>query len=293
MALKVLVAGLYHLDSGKTVLASSLVYALRREGFKAVGFKPLGVTELWSYPRILEESVRAGALVTRDGLALYKATGAFNPIVLNPVGGIAVPLDPRVFEWRESLMDAALSNPYSRMALARVTFCTMEAPASRHFFNQAACARTARSVREEVEEAAILLRPMPEHTTPRGLAELFENEGGAAADSCLDAVSEKAEVVVAESNSDIAAPTRRLASPDLVVLVARNVAALVNGLRYSKAVELRMRQGKPWTVSTREIASLLAPQRVVELPLKSDPSEGYSASEIEEIVEEVKSLARR
>ncbi|MEM1851864.1 MAG: hypothetical protein QXK14_04965, partial [Acidilobaceae archaeon] len=108
MTLKILVSGLYHMDSGKTVLASSLVSALKKVGFKVMGFKPIGSTDIWSYPKILDEVVRAKAVVTRDGLELYRATGAFNPTTLNPVGGLSIPIDPRVLDWKESLIDFTL-----------------------------------------------------------------------------------------------------------------------------------------------------------------------------------------
>lgn len=45
--MKILVSGLLEENSGKTVLASSLINFLINQGFDAIGFKPLGATELW------------------------------------------------------------------------------------------------------------------------------------------------------------------------------------------------------------------------------------------------------
>ncbi|MEM1934181.1 MAG: hypothetical protein QXN05_00640 [Acidilobaceae archaeon] len=290
--MKILVSGLYHMDSGKTVLASSLVSALKKVGFKVMGFKPIGSTDIWSYPKILDEVVRAKAVVTRDGLELYRATGAFNPTTLNPVGGLSIPIDPRVLDWKESLIDFTLRSSHSRTALVRFTRCLGEEIETKHLINLTAYSRTSAGVREILNDLSAFLKPPPEPIAAKELAEVLEKDGSPTADSCLESLSERVEVIVAESNADIAVPTRGLMRPDLALVVAHNVVAVISGARYAKAVELRMRQEKPWSVLTKEVIGLLS-LKTVELPLKSEPSEGYSISELEDLVEEVKSLARR
>ncbi|MEM0497442.1 MAG: hypothetical protein QXR22_04520, partial [Acidilobaceae archaeon] len=108
----ILIVGYLESDSGKTVLASSLISALRRVGFNSVGFKPIGATDLWFKPWIVEESKKRRILVTYDSIILERASqSSLEAYIINPIGGLLASIDPSRLEWRDSIVDLHMVNP--------------------------------------------------------------------------------------------------------------------------------------------------------------------------------------
>jgi len=75
-------------------------------------------------------------------------------------------------------------------------------------------------------------------------------------------------------------------------VVAPSIAALVDGSRYAKAVNLKSISGKPWSVRVKEVVQLTKTKTLVELPPKNEPMEGYAQDELRTILEEVKSIVK-
>jgi len=266
-------------DSGKTTLAASLAAALSSEGFRVQPFKPVGATRVWLHPQVLSESRSRGFLVTWDGYVLSRAVeGSGGPETVNPVAGLVAPVDP--FTGRR----------YSEALVAlRVSGCSGRRV---HLYE----ARTLDSLPPTLSGAlrGVLprLRPEPAPVKPGGLGGVVESLGVEAADSCLARLLGEADVVVAESNSDVAAPTPLTARPDLVVAVAPGRAAVYRGDRWSLALQL-LASGRPHAAVVGEVARLVEPLRLVDLPLTGDALEGLPPDSLEPIVEEVKALRAR
>jgi len=289
---KVLIVGYLEIESGKTTLAASLITALRREGFDSVGFKPIGATDVWFKPWVVEESRRRKLLVTYDSLVLERASRGNPPAhIINPVGGLLAPIDPSKLDWREGFVDVILDQPHRRLSLLRVTSCPPRGVAVFHVLNQSIMPRVTQSIAQSISELSLALNPPPTPTTLRDVESFMDNDAAIVADTCLERLEER-EVVVIESNSDIAAPTYKSLESKLVIAVAPSIAALVDGDRYAKAVHLRSIAGKPWSVRVKEVLALTRAKTVIELPPKSEPMEGYTADELEAIVEEVKSIIK-
>ncbi len=288
---KILVVGYLEAESGKTTLAASLITALRREGFDSVGFKPIGATDLWFKPWVVEESKRRRVLVTYDSLILERASRGLPAHILNPIGGVLAPVDPSKLDWRDGFISVLLAQPHRRMAILRITSCTQAGVASFHIYNQSVLPKVTQGVSEILKELLITLNPPPTPASLSDLENFMNNDAAIIADTCLEKLEDR-EVVVIESNSDIAAPTYKSLESNLVIIVTPSVAALVDGSRYAKAVNLKTIAGKPWSVRVREIVQLTRTKTIVELPPKSEPMEGYTQDELKTIVEEVKSIVR-
>ncbi len=263
-------------DTGKTTVAASLVSALRASGFRAEAFKPVGATRVWLHPSVAQESRERGYLVTWDGMVLARASGG-DPERVNPVGGLVAPRDP--FAGRGGYGES--------LAALRVSDCR----GSRvHLYEPRSLEAAPPSIASLVREALSAARPGPVPVRPGGLMEVVEGPAVEAADSCLRLLLSQAEVVVAESNSDVAAPTPLAARPDLVVAVSPGRAAVYRGDRWALALQL-VASGRPHAAVTGEVARLVEPLKVVDLPIVGDPLEGVPRDFLEPILDEVKGLA--
>ncbi len=285
----ILVVGLYPESSGKTVMASSLVAALRRDGVEAFPFKPVGGTDVWASPWALRESRRLRVLATGDALALRRPVEGAPVELVNPLGFHILPLDPERVSWR--VRDAlGVQGLARRIALARATFCRGDNVYSVHLFNPDALRRAPRSLEREVMEVAGALVPLPLRAGDEAMENILAGHYVDEVDQCLERVRGMAEVVVVESNSSIAAPTRATARPDLVVAVSPGAAYLADGERFSKAVELVSLAGKPWSVDAGEALALAGHTGSISLPLLEDPVEGYGPDILAPIIERVKTI---
>ncbi|MGC9112854.1 hypothetical protein [Acidilobus sp.] len=288
--MKVLVAGLVPRNSGKTTLAASLTAQLIREGFTVAPSKPVGATDLWGSPDAVAYTRRLHVLATEDGYVLYKASGERLPVeIVNPVGALLVPT-PRSKYPSRTAYEASLSQPYSRAALLRITSC-VGGSSSVHLVNSAALSRVTRPVEQEVQDIVSYLTPPPVQVNEQVVEGIFMGSANEAADSCIALEERSSDVVVIESNSDVAAPTPASAAPDLVVLVSPGEAYIVDGRRYRSAMEILVMDGKPWVSKASELFELTGYTGRVELPLLEDPREGYGPEVTDPIVEAVKGAA--
>ncbi|MEB3773736.1 MAG: hypothetical protein GSR86_02255 [Desulfurococcales archaeon] len=288
----ILVIGLYPTASGKTLLASSLVSLLKREGFNVLPFKPVGGTDVWENPLVLKESRRHKVLVTGDALALRRPLGNIPIELVNPQGFIIVPLDPERFSWK--VKDTlSLHGLASRIPLARVSFCRGDRIYSTHFYNASAAGRTTSTIEQEVLKTAAELFPRPLSASTETVENILEGLYVAEADECLRHISSMADIVVVESNSNVAAPTPATAAPEMVVAVSPGAAYIIRGDRFQKAVSIAALAGKPWSVESEEAVSLAGVEERILLPLLEDPMEGYTVNDLQPIIEYIKSLERR
>lgn len=289
--MKVLVVGLIGEGSGKTILASSLVSVLKKEGIDAVGFKPVGGTEIWARPEVLYESRKRSTLVTGDALVLERASGRPYPIeTYNPIGFHIVPLDPASFNWSVKSLFRVTAGLSSRVALGRVSVCLDGKTESLHFVNNDAISKSPARLSSTLMEVASSLVPRPIKVDKSFAERILEGEYVEAADRCLYSLEGRHEVVVIESNSDIASPTYASLSADLVLAVSPGVVAVVDGKRYYKAVSVSSVAGKPWSVTAEEAVALSGIMDYVELPLLQDPEEGYSYNDLYPLVDKIKEL---
>ncbi len=283
--------GLRPLDSGKTTLAYSLVKALRREGVNVVPVKPVGSAEAWLHPEALRWSSEHGVVVTPDAVKLSAALGGEAPLdALEPVAALHAPPDPARWEWSPQPYQAATADPNRTAALIRITSCAGPGRASVHAINRQSLQRAPARIAGPLSALASRLRPPPLPVSDEDVDRLLGPQAMVAADSCLEVAASESEVVVVESYSDVAAPTPGSLSADLVVAVAPGVAAIVEGSRYRKAVSLKGGSASPSLVSAPEAVQLAGVVGRVDLPLLEEPEEGYSAGDINRLIEAVHSL---
>ncbi|MGC9071710.1 MAG: hypothetical protein ACP5HK_03315 [Acidilobus sp.] len=289
--MRALVSGLLTFDSGKTVLTASLIRGLIREGVSAAASKPLGATDLWGHPEALLRSRGAREVVTYDGYALAKASGDRLPVeVVNPVGALLAPTPPSRYRGR-SAFEASLVEPFRRAVLVRVTTCVGESR-SLHLANVDALSRVSRNVSEAIEEVSAYLTPPPAAASDDAIASVFSGGASAAADTCVSLAEKASEVLVIESNSDVAAPTAQSAYPSVAIFVAPGEAYVVDGQRFSRALEVLSMSGRPWVAKTYEVLELTGYMDRVDLPLLEDPDEGYQPDDVRALLDRIKGVLR-
>ncbi|GBF09505.1 conserved hypothetical protein [Aeropyrum pernix] len=275
----VLVTGLGE-DSGKTSLTTGLLASFRSLGVEAIGFKPAGATNVWLHPEVLVDSSRRGFLVTWDSLKIHRASGEDLDLrILNPVAGFSLPPYTATRGPAGFLLLLA-----GNLALVRISECLTRGLSTIHLIVDGILDAAPKGVREAVEEAASRLRPPPFKVKPGFIAEVLGQPASKAADTCLESLLGKEGLVVAESNSDVAAPTLGVLERSRVVLVSGwGRVYLYSGEVWRRAVEASMIGGVPWSVKTGEILELARPERVVDLKLtphgELDPDDGGALAE--------------
>lgn len=284
--LVVLVVGVSE-DSGKTLLAASLVSALRGEGVRAAPFKPYGATELWRHPGILGEIARRRLVVTRDALIHARVSGLPLELV-NPAALIVGVEDASRRGWRP----LHAGPPLPRLGvLARLSVCREERVDTLHLVNIEALERLPRGLQGPVVDAAAALSPHPLRAGDEMIDRLVRGGFHAEVESCLGRLSREAEVIVIESNSDVPLPSPSAYAADLVLVAAPGVAGVVEGGRYRKSLEaLGVVRGGIASVS--EVVGLAGVARSVELPLLEE-GELYRPADLGPILDEVLSLLDR
>ena len=288
-AVTVLVVGFEAVDSGKTTLAASLARALAAEGFDVGVAKPVGGVDLWHSPWVLGEAERLGLVVSGDALSLVRMSEAGDPLEeVNPLAFYLAPLDPSRHEWRRASLEALAGEPARRTVYARVTACRGGSRETAHAVNLEALERLPGAWASRLEGLAGKLRPPLMRGGDELMASLMGAGSLAAADSCLARILERHEVVVVESQSDVAAPTPLSAAADLVVAVAPGKAAIVDGDRYAKALNVAGAMGAPHLYRAPEAVHLARPTASIDLPPLEDPRTGYPPDALEAIVEAVR-----
>ncbi len=286
----ILVNGLIGDGSGKTILASSLVSILKKEGFDVVGFKPVGGTDIWLRPWVMSESRKRRLVVTGDGVILERVSmNVEDGEVLNPIAILLGYADPSRFAWKSSMLDRHLSSISDRSLIGRVTMCEGGNAYTTHFINASSIHDSPARIQAAILELAALLDPKPLRVERGFIEEILEGRLVDAPDSCLKSLLRKHEIIVVESNSDIAAPTHMSSRPDIVVTVAPGVASILSGSRFKNAIEVLAIRGRPWSVTTKEVVNITGVEKTIYLPLLEDPMEGYTYNDLEEIIDYIKS----
>ncbi len=269
----ILVAG-FSEDSGKTILAASLVSTLRSEGLDAVGVKPLAGVDLWRNPGVLRESRLRKLVLSGDGLLLDRAgDGSLGAEAVSPV---VVHFAPR---------DARRGRIVQEPVLGRVSACREGRVDTLHWLNVEALDRVPVGLQAQILDTAGSLEPKPLRAGDEFAQRVLEGAFLAQADSCLHRAVEGHDVVVVESNSDQAAPTPLSLRASLVLVAAYGVAFIVDGDRWAKAVALLAGTRGHIAVSAEEALRVAGHVREVALPFLADPIEGYSRSDLDPILD--------
>jgi len=280
----ILVVGLGE-GSGKTVLASSLAAALRREGVDAVLGKPISGVDLWRAPWILKEWERRRLVVGPDLLVHEQAMGGAEPVeVAGPLVLAWAPRDPSRSGWR----GPGGSEPVA----GRVTTCRGGRAESLHFVDVRGLERVPRGVAERVVEAAGRLVPLPVRAD-RSLSERVATGGFILeADACMRLAASRRELLVLESQADVAVPSPLGLEASLVVVAGYGVAGLVDGDRWRRAVEVAAGSGL-LAVAARDILRLTGVEESIHLPFTGHPLEGVPRGALDPLLARVLALLGR
>ncbi|AFZ70525.1 putative P-loop ATPase/GTPase [Caldisphaera lagunensis DSM 15908] len=290
--MKVLVIGLLEENSGKTIFASSIINALISQGYDSVGFKPLGATELWSHPEALIESKKNKMVVTSDSIMLHKFSREKEPInIINPFGGLLIPVLPEKLRNLNSFSNA-LYMPNMRLGISRLTLCPSNSLYNTHLINVNAIERSSKSVEYELLDLVSVIENIVK-VDDEYILNLISGGALRDIDKCLNYLENRHEIVVIESNSNIASPTPLSTNADVVVIVTPGEAMVVDGNRYKKAIELLNLNGKPWVIKTQEVFQLTNYLFSIELPILEDQFSGYNNDTLNYIIEYIKNIIKQ
>ncbi len=287
--MKILVTGLLEENSGKTIFASSLINALISQGYDTLGFKPMGATELWSHPEALIESKKNKIVVTSDSIMLYKFSREKEPInIINPFGGLLLPVLPEKLRNFNSFNNA-LYMPNMRLGISRLTLCPGNSLYNTHLINVNAMERTSKSVEYELLDLVSVIDNIVK-VDDEYILNLITGGALGEVDKCLKYLENRHEIIVIESNSNIASPTVLSVNSDIVIVVTPGEAMVVDGNRYRKAIELLNLNGKPWAIKTQEVLQLTNYLFSIELPILEDQFSGYNNEMLNYILEHIKDI---
>lgn len=284
----ILVVGFHELDAGKTILTGSLVSILRKQGYDSVAVKPLAGVNLWESPWIIDEIKSRKLIVSGDAVKLSKAMdNAIPPEILNPVTVVYAPADPSQSNWR------LVSGREDYVVLGRVSRCGGERVETFHFVNVEALDRVPAGIAASLVDAAGKVRPFPIRVSDEFVERVLTGSFIGEVESCMSKVLAGHDIVVFESNSDVAVPTPSSLGSDLVLVVGRGVIGVVDGERWAKAVEVLVGSGGLRSLRVQDVLNLTGVRRVHYLPFLSEPLEGYREQDLENLISYILSRIKK
>ncbi len=291
MGLTVLVVGARGEDSGKTVAAASLVSALRVEGYRAAGFKPYAAGRLWGSPGIYRETVSRHLLVGMDALMLWESMDQELSLEhVNPGALVLGEFDVARNRWRGPALMGV--DEMSRIGvLGRISSCQGSRVETLHFINIEALKRLPSGLEEAFTDMAVAVKPYPLKVGDEFVSRFVRGEYEDQILSCYGRLLEGYEVVVVESNHDVAVPLRKGLYPGLVVAVAPGRIGVVDGDRYVKALGLL--GGSGVVPNASEVVSLAGTIFDLGLPYLEDPYRGYGIDILSPVIEQIAKLLRQ
>ena len=271
----ILVVGMLSHDSGKTGVAVSLIAEARSRGMNVGASKPVSGFNGWTQYEYVALSAERGILVGEDMYLLLKASGTQEPLeAVGPLVSLLMPPDPERSGWRISAYRSMVTNPREQVVVARITSCGKGGVKSTHHIY---VPENIEKLPQRLEEAAWKLvgslNPEPKPLSPAVMEELLGMDGVIHADTCLDHLASKHDLLVVESYNDAALPTPGCLKASAVVAVAPGKAAIYSGDKYRKAVQAAAGIRKPWQLTTEDVLTLIKPSRVVPLKPEKRPKE--------------------
>ncbi len=287
----VLVVGIGGEDSGKTVLAASLISAIRAEGIKSAGFKPYAASVLWGAQLIYRETISRRVLVGSDAMTLWRAMGEELSLeYVNPGSLVLGALDPEKLNWKMGSL--SVFETMSRLGvLGRVSTCVGSRVETLHFINVDALKRLPSGLEDAFTDMAVSLKPYPLKVNDEFVSRFVQGEFDENVLSCYSRMSMNYDVVVVESNHNVALPVRKGIVPDLVIGVSPGKAGVIDGERYMKALYLLGSVGV--NVDASEAVSLAGVKIAVDLPYLEEPISGYPIEVVSPLVDKLKELLKQ
>lgn len=275
----ILVVGFHEHESGKTIFTGSLVSILRRQGFNAIGVKPVAGVNIWESPWVIDEMRKKRLVVSGDAIRLYRASGdSQEQEVINPLTVIYAPLDPNRSRWK------LLSSGEDVAVLGRISSCKGNRVNTLHFINVEGLDLVPPGVASTIVDTANRLNPHPLRVTGEFVERVLTGEYIPEVESCMSKLLSQYELIIYESNSDVAVPTPSSLGSELVLVVGKSVVGVVEGERWSKAVEVLVGSGGLRNMTVRDVIGLTGVSSVFYLPFLPDPIEGYSERDLENIL---------
>ncbi len=273
----VLVVG-YGESSGKTVLAASLARILYQEGVDVAGVKPLAGVDLWENPWVLLEAVDRRVIASGDALRLLEASRSGESVeTVSPVTVYTAPVDPSRAGWRRPHVGGLV-------VAGRVSACRESRVDTLHFVNAEALDRVPPGIASEVVAVAGRLRPLPLRVGDEFAERVLYGGFTAEVESCMAGVVSRHELVVMESNSDVALPTPSALGAEWVLVVSPGVVGVAEGSRWARAVEL-LAGSSLLGVRVEDVVRVAGVREVFHLPLLADPSQGYGPGDISHLLD--------
>jgi len=263
-SIKVLITGLLERKTGKTYLASAMLYALRTLGFKPGFFKPLSIHNWFTEYDTTVENLRFKSLFSKDVATLSRIVKMKDPYeLLNPVDFLTAPLDPTVFI-NARVPDMYYSFSYDLLKttlMARFTKYEDGVLYNKYLINEWALRRNILLVDEELIDR--ITRNADEITTidaTKAFVHLINKNFINSINTCLKAIENKYQIVVIESYGDLAWPLPRETRVSMVLAVAPGRVLIYEASKFKIAVELKKPlRGLPTNVRLSDIIGLLKP----------------------------------
>ncbi|WP_440059549.1 ATPase [Thermogladius sp. 4427co] len=274
--MRILVSGLLAYESGKTTLVKGLFEEFLERGLKPGYFKPVAGHNGWYQPDTIENTVTTRLLIGHDAYIVAEIAGLLDKLpFVNPVDILTLPIDPYAegYSFRSYIDD--MSSSIKTTVLARFTSLTSAGISHTYLVigeNIRRLPPVARGIFETVYNVVRGSGVFVE-TSVRYLEELLDNPlTYLQIDSFLNFFKDY-RVLLVEGYNDVAAPTPGSCRSDFAIVVAPTRAALYNGDKYCRAVEV-LSPLKPWSVRTVSVAEIVGrPIRIFEIPLVNDSAE--------------------
>lgn len=273
---KVLVVGLLKADSGKTIFSQGLITALKDRDINIVPFKPLSGHNLYYQFDTFQNNVRSQRISSQDIGKLIASAQTPLPIeLLNPVDRLFVPLDfdkylkaPRQYFNHMEKVDTLL--------LQRMSF--LRDKTSFHFEHIYLIHKPAINevlwtphwIEEILKGADQVLEMEDLYQLVVYHAKHFE----AVTTRALNAIAERAELILIESINDVACPAPCATNADIVVAIVPGWALFYRSTDFFHTLNLQHQlKGEQQPIFMEDLCPVLDPQWKIRLNFRTQPGE--------------------
>ncbi|HFC49629.1 MAG TPA: hypothetical protein ENJ59_02740 [Thermofilum sp.] len=267
LAVNIFVLGLSP-KCGKTLIASALVKGLLDRSIRTGFIKPLSLVDTYIDLVAINRSADLGYPVSTEAVQLSEINPNLDYDLVNPVVLVSAPPRLDVFLERRtpSTYFAYVNNPFKRVVLVKTVFPRSIGARIGYLYEWLLARKLVYADEGILQEITRNIHRVLKINIHVDVESFLRNVMARAIMEVYEKLTKKQRVIIIEGFSEKAWPLPFPLKPDIVLVVAEGSVLMFNGDRYATAVAVKGSYSDMSTLRTRDLISLLNPNRIFHTP---------------------------